>query len=51
MILEPKVKLSRESKEFKINLCFLVNQTMMQPKTAKLYVPQVDEVVEELVAK
>lgn len=29
----------------------LVNQTMMQPKTAKLYIPKVDEVVCELVTK
>lgn len=28
-----------------------VNQTMLQPKTAKLYIPQVEEVVSELVAK
>lgn len=29
----------------------LVNQTMLQPKTAKLYIPQIEEVVSELVAK
>lgn len=28
-----------------------VNQTMLQPKTAKLYIPQVEEVVSELVTK